>query len=275
MPQGDATANGRVNVNDSYENRPVECIEWRVDLLEASQDRDPLWSKVKAHLRDATQPFPTECLLPRECFTLSNNILQYKSKSSGDIRTVLTVEFVPLALKVVHDSPLSGHLGIPSTLERARRNFYWPRMDKDINEYVRKCDPCMRFKTHRHKVPPARQWPVAQEKLFRVHMDLVGSLPQSTDGKRYIAVITDQLTRYTFTESLTDKSAISVARAFQNFISVFGCPQHLVTDQGTEFLNQILDEVARFYRINKVHIGLQQMASWNRKIACLLTFLEL
>ena len=41
-PQGDATANERVNVNDSCGNRPVECIEWRVDLLEASQDRDPL-----------------------------------------------------------------------------------------------------------------------------------------------------------------------------------------------------------------------------------------
>ena len=253
-PQGDATANERVNVNDSCGNRPVECIEWRVDLLEASQDWDPLWSKVKAHLRDATQPFPTECSLPRECFSLSNNILQYKIKSSGDIRTVLTAEFVPLALNVVHDSPLSGHLGIPSTLERTRWNFYWPRMDKDINEYVRKCDLCMQFKTHRHKVPPARQWPVAQEKLFRVHMDLVGPLPQSADGKRYIAVITDQLTRYTFTEPLTDKSAISVARAFQNFISVFRCPQHLVKDQGTEFLNQILDEVARFYRIYKVHI---------------------
>ena len=127
-------------------------------------------------------------------------------------------------------------------------------MDKDITEYVRKCDLCMRFKTHRHKVPPARQWPVAQEKMFKVHMDLVGPLPQSADGKRYISVITDQLTRYTFTEPLADKSAISVALAFQKFISMFGCPQHLVTDQGTEFLNQVLDEVARFYEITKVHI---------------------
>ena len=130
-----------------------------MDLLEVSQDWDPLWSKVKAHLRDVTQPFPTECSLPRECSTLSNNVLQYKSKSSGDVRTVLTAEFVPLALRIVHDNPLSGHLGIPNTLERAKQNFYWPRMDKDITEYVRKCDLCMRFKTHRHKVQPARQWP--------------------------------------------------------------------------------------------------------------------
>ena len=69
-PQGDATANERVNVDNTCESRPAECTEWRVDLLEASQDRDPLWSKVKVHLRDATQPFPTECLLPKECFTL-------------------------------------------------------------------------------------------------------------------------------------------------------------------------------------------------------------
>ena len=85
-------------------------------------------------------------------------------------------------------------------------------------------------------------------------MDLVSPLPQSADGKRYMAVITDQLTRYTFTEPFADKSAMSVALALQKFISVFGCPQHLVMDQGTEFLNKVLDEVARFYKITKVHI---------------------
>ena len=248
-----------MNECDEYERRPVkECVDWTVELLIKAQDKDPVWSKVKAHLKDASKPFPSECLLPKECFSLSNNVLQYTSKSSNIVHTVLTSDFLPLALRVMHDCPLSGHQGIPNTLERAKRNFFWPKMGKDITEYVRKCDLCMRFKTHKHQYPPVRQWPIAQEKLYRIHMDLVGPLPKSVDGKRYIAVISDQLTRYVFTEAVADKSAMAVAVALQKFISLFSCPQELVTDQGTEFLNQTLEEAAKFYKVNKVHIKSHQ-----------------
>ena len=244
-----------MNECDEYERRPAnECVEWRVDLLTDVQDKDPVWSKVKAHLKDASKPFPSECQLPKECFSLSNNVQQYTSKSSNNVRTVLTSDFIPLALRIVHDCLLSGHQGIPNTLERAKRNLFWSKMEKEITEYVRKCDLCMRFKMHKHTYPPARQWPIAQEKLYRIHLDLVGPLPKSADGKRYIAVISDQLMRYLFTEALADKTAMAVAVALQKFISLFGCPQELVTDQGTEFLSQILDEVAKFYKINNVHI---------------------
>ena len=231
-----------------------ECVEWNVSHLIESQDKDPVWSKAKAHLRDASKPFPSERLLPRECFSLDNEILQYASRSNNTIRTVLTSDFIPMAMRICHDNPLSGHQGIPNTLERAKHNFFWPRMEKDITEYVCQCDLCMRFKLHKHQHPPAKQWPIAQGKLYRIHMDLVGPLPRSADGKRYIAVISDQLTRYVCTEVLTDKSAMAVATALQKFISIFGCPNDLVTNQGTEFMNETLEEVAKFYKVNKVHI---------------------
>ena len=74
-----------MNECDEYECRPAnECVEWRVDLLIDSQDKDPVWSKVKVHLRDVSKPFPLECLLPKECFSLSNDVLQYVSKSSNN-----------------------------------------------------------------------------------------------------------------------------------------------------------------------------------------------
>ena len=82
-------------------------------------------------------------------------------------------------------------------------------------------------------------------------MDLMGPLPTSADGKRFIAVITDHLTRYTYAEPLVDKSAMSVASAFYRFVCSFGIPKEVITDQGTEFLNNVLDEIMRFYNIDK------------------------
>ena len=211
-------------------------------------------SKVKAHLKDASVPFPSECLLLKECFSLSNDVLQYVSKSSQIVCTVLTPEFMPQALRLVHDCPISGHLGIPNTLNRAQRNFYWPGMNKDVLDYARRCHLYMCFKTYRHSHPHAEQWPITQDKSFKVYMDLIGPLPTSADGRRYIAVITDNLTRYVFTAALTDKSAMSVAIALNDCIALFGCPVELITDQGTEFMNQVMKDVSQYYNIKQVNI---------------------
>ena len=253
----EATVNVEMNECDEYGSRPAnECVEWTVELLIKAQDKDLVWSKVKAHLSDASKPFPSERLLPKECFSFSNDVLQYTSKSSNTVRTVLTLDFIPLALRIVYDCPLLGHQGIPNTLERAKCNFFWPKMEKDITEYVHKCDLCMRFKTQKHQYPPARQWPIAKEKLYRICMDLVGPLPKLADCKRYIAVILDQLTGYVFTEALADKSAMAVAVTLQKFISLFGCPQELVTDQGTEFLpvckSSLILCMTQFYVFQKI-----------------------
>ena len=78
-------------------------------------------------------------------------------------------------------------------------------------------------------------------------MDLIGPLPTSADGRRYIAVITNNLTRYVFTAALADKYAMSVAIVLSNFIALFGCPAELITDPGTEFLNQVMKDVSHYY----------------------------
>ena len=41
-----------------------------------------------------------------------------------------------------HDTMVSGYIGIHKTLEMINRNFYWPRMAEDIEEYVCSCDEC-------------------------------------------------------------------------------------------------------------------------------------
>ena len=251
----ESTISKESNECDECVGRPVdEEIEWNVSLLIRSPNNHPIWSKVKAHLKDASVPFPSEWLLPKESFSLSNDVLQYVSKSSQIVRTILTPEFIPQALRLVHDCPISGHLGIPNTLNRAQRNFCCPGMNKNVSDYVRWCHLCMCFKTHKHSHPHARQWPIAQEKFYKVHMDLIGPLPTSADGKMYIVVITDNLIRYVFTTALTDKSAISVTIALNNIIALFGCPAELITDQGTEFFNQVMKDVSHYYNIKQVNM---------------------
>ncbi len=68
---------------------------------------------------------------------------QIKEFDNGLLGTADGKIFVPEALKKevllrFHDSPFAGHLGIKKTLARIQRRFKWPKMARDIKEYVSK-----------------------------------------------------------------------------------------------------------------------------------------
>ena len=56
-----------------------------------------------------------------------------------------------MVVKNEHDTMVAGHMGMDRTLEMINRNFYWPRIAEDIEDYVRSCDDCQRNKESRHK----------------------------------------------------------------------------------------------------------------------------
>lgn len=50
------------------------------------------------------------------------------------------------------DSPTAVDMGRDRTASLIRRWFYWPSMNKEIDEYVNTCDACERSKAPRHQV---------------------------------------------------------------------------------------------------------------------------
>jgi hypothetical protein len=76
---------------------------------------------------------------------------QIKEFENGLLGTADGKIFVPEALKKevllrFYDSPFAGHLGIKKTLARIQRRFKWPKMARDIREYVSKCELCAKRK---------------------------------------------------------------------------------------------------------------------------------
>ena len=83
------------------------------------------------------------------------------------------------------------------------------------------------------------------EPLDRVGADLI-DLHTSHSGNRYVLVIVDHLSRYTSLIALPTKESSTVAKAFVNrFVTVFGPPKVLVSDQGQEFNGKIFREVCK------------------------------
>ena len=76
-----------------------------------------------------------------------------------------------------------------------------------------------------------------------LHLDLVGPLPES-EGCTYLLTIIDRYSRWLEAVPLSDMTAKSCARALiRHWISRYGVPDTIVTDQGRQFTSDLWNEL--------------------------------
>ena len=80
-----------------------------------------------------------------------------------------------------------------------------------------------------------------------MHIDLIGEFhPPSSKGNRYALTAVCMLTGFTFCIPIRNKSAEEAITAWRNRISFpFGVCRKLLTDNGTEFKNDLFNTVAK------------------------------
>ncbi|KAL3889766.1 hypothetical protein ACJMK2_002094 [Sinanodonta woodiana] len=85
-----------------------------------------------------------------------------------------------------------------------------------------------------------------------VALDILGPLPKSKNGHRYILVMCHLFTKWTEAYPLPDQEAQTVAKAIVDcFVSRFGTPLQLHSDQGTNFQSKIFQELCDLLHIKK------------------------
>jgi len=168
-------------------------------------------------------------------------------------KLVIPKEYRKTMLAMYHDSPFGGHLGALRTYHKLYVCYYWDSMFDDCQKYVRDCRECHIVKQRLRNPPqPGGLMPAPTEPFEVVSMDTCGPFPLSADFK-YVFTFIDHFTRFAIAVPSVNKSSSSLAQAFVNeVIAKYGTPRILISDNGTEFVDRMLDELYKSLKIKRI-----------------------
>ena len=244
---------------DYLSRNVVASIASDSEVASQEQSKDPIIRALKDYLINKQLPISETAQrvikhLSNDCFVENDVVWRRVKRPSEPSRVVflLPKQLVPEVLQEAHGNLLSGHDGVFKTKERLFSCYYWPGMDKDINEHIKSCHKCqVRKKTGKPEPVLLSPLPQCTEPNQRVHVDLFGPLRVSGNQKRFIICLTDAFTKYIELAALPNKEAPVVAQAiFEKWICRHGCPLELISDKGSEFTSQLSKELYRLMNIS-------------------------
>lgn len=178
-----------------------------------------------------------------------------------------------------HDVPTASHAGYKKTHDRVMITYYWPKMRQDIYKYVRGCKECSAQKSINHK----RFSLMGAEKNVRfpwqvIALDLVGPLPQSSNGFQYILVVSDWFTKYPLLFPLRNAKAPNIVKHIENDVFlIYGVPQTIICDNGRQLISKAIQKLISDYSCNisytpYYHASPNFVERWNISICTAVRF---
>lgn len=185
-------------------------------------------------------------------FTLQDGIL-YRQEKENVFLTVIPQQRIPAVLLSCHDCPLAGHLGFSRTYGLARSRFYWPKMRRDIKQYVNSCRGCQFRKPRNTRLQGfIKPMPIAEDVFDTLGMDLLVKLPKSKEGYNTILVVTDNLSKFVIAVPLRNELADTIIYGFfNNVIAKHGCPKMVISDCGRNLIGERSQDFFKMFGIKR------------------------
>ena len=162
-------------------------------------------------------------------------------------------------------------------MERVRRRYYWPGYESDIERWIRECEQCQK----RNNPQPLPQAPLdtisASYPFEKISWDIMGPLPVTEIGNKYILVETDLFSKWVeaFPLQVTDGLTLT-SILMDEVICRYGVPQQLHSYQGSNLNAEVNQKLCRLLGIEHTRTtayhpqGNGQVERFNRTVEAML-----
>ena len=151
-----------------------------------------------------------------------------------------------------HNS-VQGHHGVQRTVNEIRGLGYeWPRMTRDISDWVASCPQCQKIRGKEAEggsiLSPIGAFCIFEE----ISVDFVGPLPRDDVGNTYILNCVCSTTRYCELFAVEAATAVIAAHCLLAVVSRYGCFRRMRSDRGSHFVNEVIREFLEIFEIQSV-----------------------
>ena len=181
----------------------------------------------------------------------SDGVLEEVTRDiSGEIayKVVLPQILIRRAVQDAH----AGHLKTKKTLDKLRMSYFFKHMYATCHRYVQGCPTCQEKDRGLKYQAPMGSMPEPLGAWHTVAVDVLGPLPQTRSGKKYVVVITDYLTKYVLAVATKDQTAETTATVLMEKFLEYGLPERLITDNGSNFRSKLVSELCRLLKISHI-----------------------
>ncbi len=241
------------------ELRPIEP-----PAVRQLQQEDEEFGNIWRYLENDTLPEDTKqrssvVAASQYYFLDHQNVLYHTPKPSNKPGKPLQVQLaVPKVLrddllKSFHDCIAGGgHQGSNRVYQALREKYFWKSMMKDVSCYVGSCLTCQQANRN-YAGKPAPLHPIPPANIFsRMHMDILGPLPKSEEGYKYILLVVDAFSKWCEAFPLKTMEATEVAKyLYQDIICRYGAPDVLVSDRAQNFMSKVINHLSSLFQITR------------------------
>jgi transposase InsO family protein len=253
--------------NKPYFNDPDEDIEesnipCETALLDVSQI--PQVSSFPSYQSNTTTlPTPIDHIvhIPIESTPVVQQEANVYRLSQEKYKLISSVHRTSLANNEKSIVGLLGHGGVDATLRKLnqlleaqphkRPKEGWKNMREDVANFIRKCPCCQKMGQLKRAIITKPYNVYKSQGLWdQLAIDTIGPLPKSEDGYKYILTLIDTFSRFLHVLPLKDLEGITAAKALISHIGLFGVPNSILTDNGSQFVNQWFDQLLEIIQID-------------------------
>ena len=152
-------------------------------------------------------------------------------------------------IKLINHVHSLGHFGRQSIEDKLKSQGYkWKNMRREIQDELIKCDACIKYTVTAAGYHPA-SYISSKGPWLHIQIDTSVHLPTASNGDTVLLVVIDVFTGYIILRALKSNTGTLVATELWKIFALFGLPNIIQSDNGSEFVNNVIKELVKLINV--------------------------